>query len=181
MKKKSKNAFKIFVNQKAKEYAFKIYMSSKQTHSKLDNLTYSKLEMQSYLKNMNAESGKLVFDYRMRMAEYGGNFRGVRGHIPCPLCLSHPDDQNFCFTCPIIQKSIHNTASFKYSDIFANDIPNTLAIILLQIKSFRSEHLNGRRIETNWELSTCWTWWTRRCCRLLYIIVWCELYYYYYY
>ena len=84
MKNKSKNAFKIFVNQKAKEYAFKIYMSSKQTHSKLDNLTYSKLEMQSYLKNMNAESGKLVFDYRMHMAEYGENFRGVRGHIPFP-------------------------------------------------------------------------------------------------
>ena len=48
---KSEYSFKNLVKKKAKEYAFHKFMMKKLKHSKLDDLFYSKLDMQNYLKS----------------------------------------------------------------------------------------------------------------------------------
>ena len=50
VKAKSAESFKNLVKRKANEYEFRRLMSLKQSHTKLDNLCYTKLEMQEYLK-----------------------------------------------------------------------------------------------------------------------------------
>ena len=77
IKKKSKNCFKKMVKIKAKEYELSTLLKRKQTHTKMSNLSYSKLEMQEYLKldNFDASTAKTLFRYRLRMADYGENFR----------------------------------------------------------------------------------------------------------
>ena len=49
IKRKSKLSFKNLVKMKAHEYEFTQLLKSKQKHSKVENLWYSKLEMQKYL------------------------------------------------------------------------------------------------------------------------------------
>ena len=80
MKAKSKMSFKKYVKTKALEYEFSRLMGVKQSHSKMDNLSYSKLEIQEYFKleNMSTNGAKTLFQYRTRMAKYGANFSRPR-------------------------------------------------------------------------------------------------------
>ena len=135
------------IKNKAKEYCLKIYHEKKISHSKINNLVYNKLEIQPYLREMNADLGMTTFSYRLRMAQYGGNFRGNRGHVPCPLCLSHSDDQNLCFICPVISQHINDLNKFTYTDIFSDNIPVQLSVKLKEVNKFRDDYINSRSVK----------------------------------
>ena len=51
LKSKSVNSFKRIVKIKTKEYALKNLLELKSKHTKLDNLVYSELRLQNYLKS----------------------------------------------------------------------------------------------------------------------------------
>ena len=109
IKRKSKISFKNLVKMRAHEYEFTQLLKSKQKHSKLENLWYSKLEMQKYLElnNMNNNEAQVMFKYRTRMAKYGENFRGNKSSVMCPLCHTHLDNQKMSYeNCPVLQKNI---------------------------------------------------------------------------
>ena len=76
---------------KAREYEFNRLKILKESHSKLNDLFYSKLEIQNYFKleNINTNEAQTLFRYRVRMAKYGENFRGKKSPIMCPLCHTH--------------------------------------------------------------------------------------------
>ena len=59
------------------------------------NLSYSKKEIQEYLKleNINTAGAQTLFKYRLRMATFSENFRGKQGPASCPLCGDHLDSQ----------------------------------------------------------------------------------------
>ena len=81
LKFKSKECFKTLVKKKALDLALRELNAVKETHSKLNNLVYPSLEMQKYLSSsyINPEDAKEIFSYRVRMANYGENFRGAGG------------------------------------------------------------------------------------------------------
>ena len=140
MKAKSKMAFKKYVKTKALEYEFSRLMGVKQSHSKMDNLSYSKLEIQEYFKleNMSTNGAKTLFQYRTRMAKYGENFRGPDGPIICPLCGGHLDNQVMGFdNCKVLRDNINMEG--RYQDIFTKYIPAKLVNTLLNIDKFREE------------------------------------------
>ena len=94
-------------------------MMRKQSHSKMKDLNYSKLEMQKYFKleNMNTEGARTLFKYRTRMAQYGENYRGNTGPVNCPLCGVHLDSQFMAVNnCQVVKNNI--IVEGKYSDIF---------------------------------------------------------------
>ena len=141
IKRKSEASFKNYVKLKAYEYEFNQLMKIKGTHSKLDNLWYSRLEMQNYLKlgNMNNYQAQTLFRYRVRMANYGENFRGKKEVILCPLCSKHLDGQQISFeNCQVLKENIKMTGN--YSQIFNPSVPQELVIILVQIEKFRAEN-----------------------------------------
>ena len=83
IKTKYQEVFKKQVKQKVQIYEFNQLMSAKQRHTKMDNLNYSKLEIQEYFKleNMNTAGAQTLFKYRVRMANFSENFCGNQGPL----------------------------------------------------------------------------------------------------
>ena len=52
----------------------------KESHTRIDNLEYSELLMQNYLKDVKikVKEAKSLFKFRTRMAKFWGNFKGAR-------------------------------------------------------------------------------------------------------
>ena len=119
---KSKDSFKRLVKAKALDYALSELNSMQAKHSKLEKLVYTSLEMQSYLKSsdINPQDAKQVFSYRVRMANFSENFRGVAGPKMCQLCQTHLDNQQMAFRCPEILPHLNKKG--KYENIFQNEI-----------------------------------------------------------
>ena len=92
---KSATAFKELVKRKAKEYALKILTEKRIKHSKMDNLHYSELRLQTYFKTPGIQTKEVLnlFKWRVGMAPLGENFRGNGCNIMCPLCGLHLDNQ----------------------------------------------------------------------------------------
>ena len=142
LKNKSSNAFKKFVKIKASEYEFRKLMELKQKHSKMDSLSYSRLEMQNYLKleNCDARGARTVFKYRTRMALYGENFRQNDTPVSCPLCDQHLDNQAMGFNnCQVTKINVQIQG--LYTDLFKQNVPKILVKTLQQIDDFRKENI----------------------------------------
>ena len=77
IKSKSKYSFINLVKIKAREYAFDKFMMKKLEHSKLDNLIYSKLEIQQYLKSnqFTVAQARSIFSFRTRISNFKENFQ----------------------------------------------------------------------------------------------------------
>ena len=118
IKSKSINSFKKLVKAQAAKYELTRLLKVKAPHTKMDNLSYNKLELQEYLKlkNCNAPQAKIMFRYRCRMANFGENFRGPRGPQICPMCSNHLDNQHLSFVCPKVQASVE--VDVDYANIF---------------------------------------------------------------
>ena len=74
---KSEDAFKNYVKIKAKEYALKMLKTKQDRHSKMENLKYSEITMQSYLKSdrISVSQKRTIFKFRTRMERFGENYR----------------------------------------------------------------------------------------------------------
>ena len=143
IKRKSKLSFKNLVKMSAHEYEFTQLLKSKQKHSKLENLWYSKLEMQKYLElnNMNNNEAQVMFKYRTRMAKYGENFRGNKSSVMCPLCHTHLDDQKIAFeNCQVLKENIR--ISENYNLIFNTSVPSEVVKIIMKIEQLREQYLS---------------------------------------
>ena len=141
IKRKSEWTFKNLVKKKAREYEFNRLKILKESHTKLNDLLYSKLETQNYFKleNINTSEAQTLFRYRVRMAKYGENFRGKKAAIMCPLCGTHLDNQKMCYEiCPVINNNIQTTGS--YNKIFSTSIPSFMVKTLTQIDRYREEN-----------------------------------------
>ena len=134
-----KNSFKNLVKIKAKVYCFFKLMKMKIKHTKMDNLFYSELRMQPYLKSnlFTAEQAKMIYSFRTRMSNFKENYRGSQGHSPCPLCFVHLDSQAMAFQCPTLKQEIKEKGNLD--KIFSEKIPLDLVIKLTKILEYR-EH-----------------------------------------
>ena len=141
IKSKSINSFKKLVKVQAAKYELARLLKVKSPHTKMDNLSYNKLELQEYLKlkNCNSAQAKIMFRYRCRMANFGENFRGPRGPQVCPLCSNHLDNQQQSFVCPKVKESVE--VKVEYSNIFRKNIPAELFRVLEEIESVRKDFM----------------------------------------
>ena len=138
----SVNSFKSLVKKKSVEYALEKFQNKKIKHSKLDNLTYSDLKIQEYLKSSNIppEDCKLVMQWRFHMARFGANYG--QPTKKCPLCEEHDDSQEDSFnTCPVIKQKVGNH-SIKYHEIF-NQPNNEIIKVLKQVRKAREYEADG--------------------------------------
>ena len=104
---KSKEAFKKLVKTRAKELALKQLIAKQNTHSKMENLHYTELKIQTYLKSeeTSTQQKKILFKYRVRMEHFGENYRGGKGPAPCPLCKMHLNNKEMAFQSTEVRKS----------------------------------------------------------------------------
>ena len=135
---KSTFSWKNLVKKKAKEYELEKLLEIKETKnkSKMKELRYKKLEMQTYLSELEVKIAKNLFRYRVKMANFGGNFKGQGPTGSCKLCGNHSDLQELCFICPVVVQRIGIRE--KYENIFNNTITHTLARTLWNISELRN-------------------------------------------
>ena len=101
----------------------------------MKNLTYEKLELQEYLLDFEVREAKMIFCFRVKMAKFSGNFRGKGPPTPCPLCLSHTDLQELCFSCSVVKEKIK--LNENYDDLFQQIVPKQMGKTLLSISRLR--------------------------------------------
>ena len=141
---KSKEAFKNLVKTRAKELALKQLVSKQERHSKMENLYYSELKLQTYLKTdeTSIEQKKMLFRNRVRMEQFGENYRGGKDQVLCPLCNLHLDNQEMAFQCPEVRKSIKVEGSPK--EIFQENIREETIKTIQRIMALRKQTLENR-------------------------------------
>ena len=84
---------KRIINRKRAEYALDKFLKMKITHSKMDNLHYFELKMQSFLRleDLSVDDSQVILKWRLRMAKFGSNY-GEQFKL-CPLCKQHEDSK----------------------------------------------------------------------------------------
>ena len=105
----------------------------------MQNLFYTKLELQKYLTEMAPEDAKTMFSYRVRMAKYSENFRNQGGPKLCPACNTHLDNQKLSFTCPEIAPRL--ACGGKYENIFEKNIMKETVQNIKKINKIREDIL----------------------------------------
>lgn len=140
IEKKSKDAFKRIVKIKAKEHALKRLTSKQETHRKMENLKYTELKIQNYLKDekLNLNEMKTIFRYRTRMEMFGENFRGGQEHVVCPLCNLHLDNQDMSLQCPVIRNNME--VKGEIADIYKEKISYDIIKTVSKISEYRKDN-----------------------------------------
>ena len=94
--------------------------------------------------DISKEEKLLLMRWRIRMAEFGENFKGGRKSVECPLCLSHPDTQQKSFFCPKLTNEINIRGTYdNIFDASSQEIP-ILVKTLFKIEQRRKTILDKR-------------------------------------
>ena len=144
IKSKSKEAFNNLVKKKTKEFAFKLLQEKKHSHTKMENINYEDLKIQTYFtrQDIRTEQKKILFKFRTRMARFGQNYRGGKEKIVYPLCDSHIDNQDLSYICPVIRKEVKIRGSS--SDIYCQEINKNTVETLEKIVEVRKSLLEEK-------------------------------------
>ena len=122
----SKEKFRNLVKSATNNEAFKYLMKKKESHSKLNELDYSKLEIQDYLKtdNMLTDDEKcILFKFRVREIEVRVNYKNKYNDLLCQLCRKDSESQHHLLMCEELIKQCEDLANntvIEYEDIFDN-------------------------------------------------------------
>ena len=83
-----KSTFKKLVKDKCREFAFNTLLESKKSHSKMKDLYYSELKLQTYLEDneISATQAKFLFKSGTKMTNYWQNFKWGKYGKQCPVC-----------------------------------------------------------------------------------------------
>ena len=113
----------------------------KSKDSKMDNLQYTKLKIQKYLKSEKLNLNEILnlFKCRTRMAEFGENYRAGFDIVLCPLCLEDRDNLSHSFKCSVINQEIDVKGDLTkiYDEIISKETAQTITKIL----DFRSKFI----------------------------------------
>ena len=113
-------------------------------HSKMYNLHYSELGLQTYFKIHGIQTKEVLnlFKWRVGMAPLGENFRGNGCNVMCPLCDVHLDNQPTIFQCAEIKRQM--TINCDLDDIYKENVKLETAQKLTEIEEFRESRKKER-------------------------------------
>jgi hypothetical protein len=118
----SKSEYKKHIKLLINKAVFQHYITLKEGHNKLDELSYTELKMQSYLstKALNNEEKELLFNLRSKCHSAKNNFRKMnRNNINCVLeCPSIEDQRHVFLHCRPVLKLVNHNSISSYEDIF---------------------------------------------------------------
>ena len=123
------NSYKQFIKSKIRMRALKYLKSFQQTHSKVKEIVYEKLEVQPYLTSplFSNDEVNLLHRLRSRMTECKANFKQKYVHnLKCRLCNLEVEDQQHLLHCVELSKLFQTQSvtkgKVKYEDIFSPNI-----------------------------------------------------------
>ena len=101
----SKNQFKKLLNEKIRVKAFEHLINIKNTQTKIKNIQYNTLKLQSYLNSseVNSDSASYIFLCRSKMLDIKANYKGKyrKNNLYCESCLKKDieETQEHIYTC----------------------------------------------------------------------------------
>ena len=148
IKNMKKVEFKRIMKKATEEAAFNFLSLKQKTHSKVRDITYSGLKIQSYLKSnlFTTEEKQFLFKLRTAMSDVKVNFNSMFLNVDCDLCdlkqqqtvqhiLSCPDIRN---NCPAVDTNI----DVQFKDIFHES----------ELRQLNATKLIKEAFETKWRL-----------------------------
>ena len=143
IEKMSKFTFSKLVKSKIRKYTLEKLMKKKEKHSKMKNIVYDELKIQSYFTNaeISTEKAKIIFKYRTRMLKFAENYRGEANNVMCPLCNLHPDSQDMIEQCKIVKEKF--TKPEKCKQIYKENVEVEDAKLLTDIIKLRTETIEA--------------------------------------
>ena len=131
IKKETKDYFSKLVKAKVRSGAFEDFMKVKRVQSKMSNLNYEKLELQSYFKtnNISVKTARSIFAYRTRTSQCKVNFRTQYiNNLECPVpgCKEEDSQQHL-----LDHSTRDNVESSSYTKLFSANPGDNLEIIKL--------------------------------------------------
>ena len=120
-----KTTFKKMIKSEIIKLALNYLNNIKSEHSKMTNLNYDKLEIQSYLTSTNIypQLAKQIFKWKTRMMNFKMNFKNGSTELFCPLGCPEPDSQDRILHCSVVRSHLPKleSTSIKYEDIFSKN------------------------------------------------------------
>jgi len=117
--------FKKYVKKAIRDKAYIFLMEIKEKHSKLKDISYTKLEIQKYLKSSNKltdEEKCTLFRFRVREIDVKFNYKNKYADLKCNFCKSDSDDNQYhLLQCEYFINNCENLANnieIEYEDIF---------------------------------------------------------------
>ena len=156
------NSYKKNIKAKIKTAAFKYLKEAQQTHSKVKQIQYKKLEIQKYMTSplFSNEEVNLLHALRSRSTECKENFKQkyTNSNLLCNLCKVENEDQAHLMRCRVIQDNFDTeeiaNRKIKYDDIFSENIVKqkeitSLFIILFKIRNEIQENQTSQPAPSN--------------------------------
>ena len=149
IKRTNSNSYKQFIKSKIRMRALKYLKSFQQTHSKVKEIVYEKLEVQPYLTSplFSNDEVNLLHRLRSRMTECKANFKQKYVHnLKCRMCNLEAEDQQHLLHCVELSKLFQTQSvtkgKVKYADIFSPNIEKQKVATTLFNKLFKlREHI----------------------------------------
>ena len=144
--------YKTIVKEKVKANALNNLNELKSSHSKMNELVYTKLELSQYLRSpiFNTESMEMLLALRTRTVRGIRNyFRGMYSDAACPLGCGNTDTLSYILSCNVLQASMDSTclahSPVQYSDVYSTDIVKQREVThaYAQLLKIREELLNS--------------------------------------
>ena len=152
-----KEKYKNIVKQKIRQAAFEYLKNLKEGHSKIDNLSYEKFEMSSYMNSplFSSDDKKVLLALRTRTVEgIRNDFRGMFPDILCPLLCGSDDTIEHILECTALRSKhtsdILSQSDVKYHDIFSSNImkQKQATELFKQLLEVRNNLLNSPPVAT---------------------------------
>ena len=126
-----KKEFKLYIKKKTRQLALIDLEIIKNTHSKVKDIKYRKLETQSYIKNggFNTEEIQFLYRLRTRMMDVKQNFKNMYDNNLCRLCQNDEETQQHLLECEKLLQNcppLYNDMLVKYEDIFSSNVKKQL-------------------------------------------------------
>ena len=147
-----KEAFKKIVKKKVTEAALNKLIQAKENHSKMSQVTYSKLQIQEYLKNPLFESESMEMLTALRTRTVRGiknDFRGMYSDTECPLECGNTDTLQHLLDCSVLNQHMSSESIAKnrleFQDIYSEGIVKQKQItqLYIQLMSIRGKLLRN--------------------------------------
>ena len=142
LKQMKKTKLKQTLNTLVRDKTLKELVKKKESHSKVQHIKHTALEMQKYLKaggfKMNQEEVQTIFKMRSRVTEVKTNYRGKYESFECDLCNKEDESQKHIIECTEIWK--HKETNIKppdYDDLFKGNSKYQLEIAKTFIENMK--------------------------------------------
>ena len=128
-----KDTFKNMVKKLITKAAFDYLLTKSESHSKMDNLHYEKLTLQSYLKSkyIKKDEAQKIFRFRTRMENFSENFKNGSESNQCLVCMEPDtlDNEHHFIKCDVLSGIIPEMLSLKHQELFTTtDTFNQMAL-----------------------------------------------------